>query len=360
MEIDHVGDKSMILSDYTCSLLDDIENRINPEAEEDYLAQWKCFWNDEFQEPVFSPKRKNAAAPKIRLKNVHINDALHDFDLMLAYELEGVSKKLAGNEPLSIRANYGTGIMTSLFGAPIFEMPREMNTLPTTRSFNDSDKIREILDGGMPDLFGGFGGDVLRFGEYCSQIFEKYPKIKKYVKIYHPDTQGPLDIAELLWGSEMFYEMYDDTDFVHGVMRLITDTYKAFLDKWYSIVPKEKELSVHWGIIHRGNIMLRLDSAMNLSPDFYNEFSKPYDRELFDHFGGGCLHFCGRGDHYVESACEIESLYGFNISQPHLNDMSKIFAAAERNNKKILQLRDASYYAELHGVKNGIVYQSKK
>lgn len=349
----------MNLSEYTRSLLEDIERRIEPDVEEDYFSQWQCFWDGKIDVPVFSPMRKQKSSSSFSLKNVHINDALHAPDLMLAYELEGVSKKLAaGAEPLGIRANYGTGIMTSLFGAPIFEMPRETNTLPTTRSFNDSDKIREILDGGMPDLNGGFGGDVFKFGEYASEVFEKYPKIKKYVKIYHPDTQGPLDIAELLWGSEMFYEMYDDEDFVHGVLRLVTDTYKAFLDKWYTIVPKEKDISVHWGIVHRGNIMLRLDSAMNLSPDFYNEFSKPYDTEVFDYFGGGCLHFCGRGDHYIEDACEIESLYGFNLSQPHLNDMSKIFAAAEKSNKKILQLRDAHHYTMLHGVKNGIVYQN--
>jgi hypothetical protein len=36
--------------------------------------------------------------------------------------------------------------------------------------------------------------------------------------------------------------------------------------------------------------------------------------------------------------------------------MGKVFAAAERNGKKILQLRDAARYTEPHGVKNGIVY----
>ena len=102
--------------------------------------------------------------------------------------------------------------------------------------------------------------------------------------------------------------------------------------------------------------MIRLDSAMNLSCDFYNEFSKPYDRELFDYFGGGCLHFCGRGDHYIESACEIESLYGFNLSQPHLNNMDKIFGAAMQGSKKIIGLRDAVENTSASHVDNGIVH----
>lgn len=347
----------MKLSAYTTALLEDIERRIDPETEEDYYAQWQSFWDGGISERVFSPRRKKVEKPGIELIDVPINDAINDFELMLDFELAGLSRKLAGGtEALGIRANYGTGIMTSLFGAEIFEMPRSTNTLPSTKSFNDSDEIRRILDKGLPDLRGAFGGKVLTFGENCAEIFEKYPKIKKYVSAYHPDTQGPLDIAELLWGGEIFYEMYDDPDFVHSALRLITDTYKAFMDEWYSVFPRKDGLSVHWSILQRGSILLRLDSAMNLSVDFYNEFSKPYDSELLDYYGGGCMHFCGKGDHYIESMCEIENMYGFNMSQPHLNDMARIFAVAQKGDKKILSLPDGAELAERFDVRESIVH----
>ncbi len=327
----------MKLSDYTLSLLRDIERRIDPEVEDDYIRQWEDFFAGECRERVFRPVRIRVSEPGVKLRNININDAIGDMDLMLASELTALSKKLASRgQALGIRANYGTGIMTSLFGAEVFMMPRENNTLPTTRPFGDSDKIREILDRGMPSLEGGFGGDVLRFGELCRELFTKYPKINKYVQVYHPDVQGPLDIAELLWGSEMFYEMYDDPDFVHSALGLFTDTYRAFLERWYSIIPKRDGLSLHWGVLHRGTLMIRLDSAMNLSREFYEEFSKPYDIELLRHFGGGCMHFCGRGDHYIESLCEIPEMYAFNMSQPHLNDMDKIFRAAAESGKRII------------------------
>jgi hypothetical protein len=347
----------MKLSEYTLALLDDIERRIDPDTEDDFLHQWEEFWRGENDSIIFKPCRKQAAPPAISLKDVHINDAIGDVNLMLDYELNSLSKKLSGcHESLGIRANWGTGIMTSLFGAEIFIMPRETKTLPTTKSFNDSDKIRNILDKGIPDLYAGFGKNVLEFGELCAEIFKNYPKIQKYVQIYHPDTQGPLDIAELLWGSEMFYEMYDDPDLVHSALRLITDTYKAFLEKWYKIIPKQNGLSVHWSIMHKGALMIRLDSAMNLSCDFYNEYSKPYDTELFDHFGGGCMHFCGRGDHYIDSLCEINNMYGFNMSQPHLNDLNKIFGAAEKYKKHILSLPKAHEFTEGIFFKNGLIH----
>jgi len=347
----------MKLSNYTLALLDDIERRIDPETEEDYRAQWKEFWDGNVSAPVFTPKRKKISPPGVELQNIHINDALGDSMRMLDAQLISVSRALSSpSAALGMRANYGTGIVPSMFGAEIFEMPRDTNTLPTTKSFNDSDKIRAILEKGLPDFGNGYGKNVLQFGEMCAEIFENYPKIKKHVQVYHPDTQGPLDITELLWGGEMFLEMYDDPDFVHAVIRLITDTYKAFMDKWFSLLPPRPDINVHWGIMHRGTILLRLDSAMNLSPEYYEEFSKPYDRELFDYYGGGCLHFCGRGDHYIQSLCEIETMYGLNLTQPELNNMDVILSTACEKDKRIFALRDAPRYAQKPYMKKGLLH----
>jgi len=203
----------MELSAYTLSLLDDIERRIDPDVEDNYRAQWEDFWNGNITEPCFSPKRNHISKPSIEVKNIHINDCLTNLEWMLDAQLADVSGRLSSTgTALGMRANYGSGIMTSIFGAEIFEMPRESSTLPTTRSLNDSDKVREILEKGIPDFHTGFGKDVLAFGELCAEVFENYPKIKKYVEVYHPDTQGPLDIAELLWGGEMFFEMYPTED----------------------------------------------------------------------------------------------------------------------------------------------------
>ena len=350
----------MQLSTYTRALLDDIERRIDPETEEDLAAQWQRFWNGEHDGVLFHPKRKKTSRPGIEVKSVHINDAINDLEMMLCHQLAGLSSRLESTDiALGVRANYGTGIVTSLFGAEIFEMPREMATLPTTRPFNDTDRIRAALEKGVPDLTAGFGGRVFAFGELCAGVFRDYPKISRYVQVFHPDTQGPLDLAELLWGGGMFYEMYDDPDFVHDVMKLITDTYIAFLDRWYGIIPRVKgRLTQHWEILHEGTVMLRNDSAMNLSPDFYKEYSVPYDTRILDYYGGGCMHFCGRGDHFIDHLTAIPSLCGFHLSQPHLNDMEKVYAAARRDGKKMLMLprETAEQYAARPDAVKGMVH----
>lgn len=333
----------MQLSAYTRSLLDDIERRISPEVEDDFIGQWELFWEGKHPDIIVSPKRKAVSSPSVEVRHVYINDALTDLELMLDSELARVSAALErGTGTLSIRANYGTGIIPSLFGAEIFRMPREQNTLPTAVPFADEDIIRKITESGAPSFDKGFGRSVFEYGEMCREIFSKYPKISKYVFVYHPDTQGPMDIAELLWGSEIFYAFYDDPDTVHALMSVIVETYKGFLGKWFELYPNREGLNVHWDFFTKGNICIRNDSSMNLSPDFYREFAFVYDKQLLDHFDGGIVHFCGRGDHYIDIVTSADKLYAINLSQPHLNNMDAIYKATVSSGKKILALGDGA------------------
>jgi hypothetical protein len=329
------------LSKETLALLEDIEARIDPETEEDYVGQWRDFLYNRFEGDIFSAVRKKTSAPSVDILRVdNINDALEDYDNMLRHQLQGVSDTLGrkhGN--LVVRANYGTGILSSLFGAEIFVMPRHTNTLPTTRAFNDTELIRAKVEAGMPDIMGGFGKQVFEFGEICAEVFEKYPKIKKYVKVYHPDLQGPLDICELLWGGEIFYAMYDEPELVHAMLRLVTDTYIEFIEKWFKMFPPSAEMNPHWGMLwHRGAITLRNDSAMNLSPALYREYAMPYDGELLARYGGA-EHFCGRGDHYIELLSTLPGLNGVQMSQPHLNDMEIIYKNTVDKGIKLMSLK---------------------
>ena len=337
------------LSKETELILEDVERRLDPETEEDFRRQWEDFLYDRFEGDIFQPKRKKLSAPTVSFPKVNITDALDDLDLMLRHQMQMVSGSLnRANTNICVRANYGTGIMTSIFGAKIFKMPRENDTLPTTYSFNDTEKIREIVEKGMPDINNGFGKSVFDFGELCLEVFEKYPKIKKYVTMYHPDTQGPLDITELLWGGEMFYAMYDEPELVHAALDLVCNTYCKVLDKWYEMFPRNSYMNPHWhSIWHKGTIVIRNDSAMNLSPELYDEFAAHYDGRLLEYYDGGVVHFCGRGDHYIESLCSIPKMYGINMSQPQYNDMEKIYKNTVDKGLKILSFKADRAQADL-------------
>lgn len=311
----------------TLALLDDLERRIDPEVEDDLAAQWLRFLRGDFDGVIFAPERKRRAPPNVPLPRIAINDALDDLELMLARQFAQASAQLDTPDLLpSVRADYGTGILSSIFGAELFIMPRAMDTLPTTRALADEARIRAIAEGDVPDVLGGLGLRVFEAGELYAEVLARYPKMAKYVFVYHPDAQGPLDIAELLWGGGMFYAMYDEPELVHALLRRVVQAYGALMDRWFRLFPSAGEYSAHWGtLMHGGKILLRDDSAMNLSPALYRAFALPYDAQLLAEYGGGAIHFCGRGDHYIRDMAAIPHLTGINMSQPHLNDMETIY-----------------------------------
>lgn len=307
-------------------LLADLEERIDEPQEERVLSEWKNFLEGRFKGDIFRVRRRESPA-RVAWPDININDAVEDFDLMFASQFSAISGSLTGGggNVLNVRANYGTGILPSLFGCEFFAMPRQTNTLPAAKPLADIEKIRRLADAGPADINGGLGGKVFEFAERYLEITRKFPKISKYVWLYHPDMQGPIDALEVVWGSEIFIAFYDEPDLMRRALEAITQTYSLFMRKWYELVPPAGPYSAHWGFLQKGNLMIREDSLMNLSPDLYVEFIRPLDQRLFDEFGGGAVHFCGRGDHYIQTLSELKGLTAINMSQPEYNDMEIIF-----------------------------------
>jgi len=307
--------------------LDDLEARIDPAEEERLLGEWVAFADGHFHGSLFAPQRTRKSPPGVDWPHVRVNAALDDYDLMALQQYKGCSDLLAGGggNLMAVRGNYGTGIIPSLFGVEPFVMPDDMDTLPTNKPFNDVEAIRGLLDAGMPDIHGGMAPRVFETYSRFAAIGREYPKIDRYVHSYHPDLQGPMDLCELLWGSSLFYSLFEEPELVKALLELVTQTYIVFMRAWTDIVPFGEDGNVHWGLYHRGNIVLRDDSAMNFSPDMFQKFIRPYDQRLLTEFGGGVIHFCGKGDHYVPSLSDMDDLFAINMSQPELNDMEVIF-----------------------------------
>lgn len=309
--------------------LEDLERRLAPDIEEALLAEWQRFTNGEFRGEIFSPRRLRAAPAAIAWPEVCVNDALDDFESMALQQFAACSAALAesSGKLLAVRCNYGTGIMPSLFGAELFIMERAANTLPTTKPLPGGvAAIEALLARGVPEVAHGLGGKVFAMGQYFADILQPYPNLKRYVHLYHPDTQGPLDICELLWGSTLFLDLIDHPEMVKALLELITATYMRFMDAWARIAPFAQENNVHWSLLHKGQLMLRDDSAMNLSAKMFAEFVQPYDQRLLDRFGGGAIHFCGKGSHYIHHLAEMRGVHAIQMSQPEYNDLAAIFA----------------------------------
>lgn len=307
--------------------LEDLEARIDADEEIRLEQEWLRFVDGQCREEIFTPGRKKSE-PTISWPHIMINDALKSYDLMILQQLALCSENLRkGNgELLSIRSNYGTGIIPTMLGAEIFYMPYETDTLPASRPFaGGKEKLFRVMAEYKPDYKKGFARNVFEMAERYQEMIQNYPKITRFLHCYNPDLQGPLALTEMTWGSDLYVSMYEDEEQVEEALDFFTDVYIDFTKKWKNYYPDfDKEHAVEWGLLHRGGTIIRNDAAMNISGDMYAEFVRPRDQRIIDEFGG-CIHFCGTGQHYIEKVSEIRGISGINMSQPECNDMEIIY-----------------------------------
>lgn len=325
--------------------LDDLEQRIDAAGEQALQAEWEAFIRGAHGEGIFAPRRMYRAPPRVAWPQFTINQAQHDCDCMALSQLNACSAALTDGSGglLCVRCNYGTPILPSLFGAALFYMEDELNTLPTCYPLaGGAAAMRAIVAAGVPEIDRALWHKVRTMARHYQELFAPYPKLRRWVHLYHPDVQGPMDCVELLWGSALFLALHDAPELVKDTLQLVTDSYCAVMDDWLAIVPTPADAACHWTLYQPGRIMLRDDSAMNLSPEMFAEFIAPYDAQLLARYGGGAIHFCGRGDHFIAHAAALPGLRAINMSQPELNDMEQIYRHTVDAGILLLDLRRAT------------------
>ena len=309
--------------------LDELEDRIDEAVESDLLGQWRTFASGQWPQEVFRPRRPAPLPPKLTWTKPTIAESLNDYEAMALQQFfYGGSEKLAGGggSLLMVRCNYGIPIMPTLFGARLHVMEDRYDTLPTALALPGGlEDVRRLLDRGPVSLDQPYAQKVFEMGRRFKAIMKDYPKISRHLFIVHPDLQGPLDNAEVLLNNELFTAFYDEPDLINAFLKLLTDTYLSFFRRWEQVCPPfDPDFAVHWGALHRGRIMLRNDSAMNLSGQMYEEFVAPCDQRLLDELGGGGCHACGKVDHYIDRLARLRGLHAFNFSQPQYNQVETI------------------------------------
>jgi hypothetical protein len=235
------------------------------------------------------------------------------------------SVKLKDDYPLQIRSNHGIGIIPSLFGAK----SRIVNdNMPWVDHLSGMKEARKAILNGIPDLETGLAGRVIKTLKYFNDRLEEYPKCYNAIRITQPDMQGPFDIAHLLLGTEVFFEVYDNPNDLHELLELITQTYIAYrkdIDKLLTDNAGNVAVYVH-GSIFGGKVLLKDDTAaINLSKDMYEEFSGQYNKKILSAFdSGGSIHSCGRLKDWYFDVMYRENLRGINYGNPELQDFEPI------------------------------------
>ena len=182
----------------------------------------------ERQKKCFSFEKLDRACIEVNFpfrmfKGYSMQDIHDDMSKMMFNELLSCHSfiEIDNNAFPMIRANYGVGTLPSDFGL----VSKIVNGNMPWVEHVDKDEVKRIIDRGVPDYSKGFGQKVLDTYEFYREKLSAYPKCNEVIKLFHPDFQGPFDVAHLIYGPDIYMEMYDDPDTVHALLSVVTDTY---------------------------------------------------------------------------------------------------------------------------------------
>ncbi len=172
----------------------------------------------------------------------------------------------------------------------------------------------------------GINARQIEYREAMIAVADKYPVRFQGGPIFYPGanpsltntSDGPFGVAGDVMGQvEAFTAVYERPDFLHEVLRIVTDKMIEWLDYCAEVMDWPPPRSFAWTD----------DLAVSLSADTFREFALPYNQRLRFHFDGrASLHMCGKADHLLEifrDDLQIDEFQGFGY-QVDLNRIGAI------------------------------------
>jgi len=253
--------------------------------------------------------------PQFNLKEIH-----YDRQKMFANQFRVMMTAVYGGAHAvpSVRANMGCGIFPTLFGIKqeLFE-----DKMPWVKQHLSKEELKAM---GPEDLKLSDEFKIgLEYMEYMSERLEGTGCM-----VYPMDLQGPFDIAHLVYGDAIFYDLYDDPEFVHHLLELACQAMFKGMEECLKVIPGSESMVAHYNelVIPRsmGGIKTSEDTSTLLCKEHIEEFIVPYMKKVFSHFGGGYVHYCGRNPHLFEVVMGMPDVRGINLGNPEMHDMEYV------------------------------------
>ena len=260
------------------------------------------------------------------------NQLVSAFDTHVAY-----SDAVGDDLPWTLRANYGTVLIASLFGARVEQVD---DNPPWALPFESLDAFRACLDRDPTDFTQGWLPRVIKRYAFYAETLAGYSELARRTRVVLPDLQGPLDTVELLRGSEVYTDFYTDPDLMTRALSRVAEAQVAFAKHLAPLLTDGPEgFSHQHAFTIPGRILIRDDSAINLSPTMYRDAVAPHDEYVLREMGGGGIHACGAFGHNVPEALALPSLRCLDFGQPEMNDMDVVYALARERRVPLVRAR---------------------
>lgn len=154
-------------------------------------------------------------------------------------------------------------------------------------------------------------------------------------------TMCPMDIVNALRGDELFFDVVLNPELVHKMMRIVTDAvpwYYNHLCKWsdkvaggYVYMFMDNWMGPNY-IAHLSN-----DAAFLCSPETYDEFAFPYEKEILEQYDGTLYHVHNEKMQFVPKVATLPNVSIIEVStDPNtvtpIDDLPNILAKTGTSN----------------------------
>jgi len=278
-------------------------------------ARHDAVWHD--RPADFLPFCFDTAAPERQIYahlKLDMTDEFNDIDVMLFNGLWGmIGAARSGSDAVpSIRPNLGTCFVATMFGLQPEVLP---HVLPWLKNRLTRPQIEAFS---VPRDVAGCG--LMPRAIECLQYFARRlgPGFT-----YLADTQSPFDIAHLVRGDDIFFDIHDDPPFVHHLLRLTTRMYIKATKLMKQVSREPLSRGNHGNSLWMGNGGVRAceDTSTLLAPAAVDEFVIPYLQQAIEPFGGGWVHYCGNNARLLDALIDdAPAVRGINFGNPERHD----------------------------------------
>ena len=260
-------------------------------------------------------------------------------ELVYAFNTSIASRDVLGDDlPCTIRANFGTVVIASVFGACVEQID---DNPPWIRHNGDKDiSLEEVLDHDPLDFSKGWCPRVIEMCQFYENVLSDYPQLKRLIKVVLPDLQGPFDNLELVVGSGVFEELYSNQELVCKALDAMATAQIGFARQIEPYISDRSEAFSHQhATMIKGRILLRNDSVIMMSPKMYQSVVAPHDERVLRKLGGGGVHSCGKTDDHVPAFLELPSIRCLDLGQPELNNVDSLYMQLKQRRIPLTRLK---------------------
>ncbi len=219
--------------------------------------------------------------------------------------------------PLSINPwPYGVHFVDTLFGAHVYELQGEKE------NWQAEYLRRPVGELAVPDI------EAHPSFRLARRLAEAFVEARVTVPFFAPPIlSSPLNIALNLFGQEFLLAMLSEPDDARRDLRVITDTIR-WLHAWFQEhVPFDQlQMIAPSGRMQPpGHGQICGCSTQMLSPEQYDEFVLPLDREILGQYTGGLIHLCGSHSQHIPTWRSMAELRAVQLNDRAAEDLALYF-----------------------------------